>query len=149
MANVENKQTTTTDKREWLETRPGERCLVRVSALETNGLYSYVEIVSSPGDATAMHVHEKEDEHILVLEGTARIAYGAEIYDVEAGEVTTLMRGIPHAWGNRAEAQLRLALVTTPGGIEEILGLLAKARPAEIPALLDRFHVKQIGPAPF
>ena len=39
-------------KKEWLETRPGEHCLIRVSARDTNGLYSLVEIVSDPGDGT-------------------------------------------------------------------------------------------------
>lgn len=154
MAHVGNKKTTADtsplrDKREWLETRPGERCLIHVSALETSGRYSFVEIESSPGDATTLHVHEKENEHIIVLEGTVSIAYGKEIFDAEAGEVATLMKGIPHAWGNRTEAPLRLAIIAFPGGIEEILGLLTKGSPAEFPELLERFHVKHLGPAPF
>jgi hypothetical protein len=33
---------------EWLQARPGERCLIRVSAAETNDAYSIVEIVSGP-----------------------------------------------------------------------------------------------------
>jgi len=37
---------------EWLQTRPGERCLIRVSAAATNGAYSLVEIVADPGDGT-------------------------------------------------------------------------------------------------
>jgi len=72
-----------------------------VSAADTNGVYSLVEIVSSPGDGTPLHVHDNEDEHIIVLEGTARIAYGDEVFDAEAGKAVTLLRKIPHAWGNR------------------------------------------------
>ena len=34
------------DQGEWLQTRPGERCLVRVQAAGTNGACSFVEIVS-------------------------------------------------------------------------------------------------------
>ena len=60
----------TTDKA-WLATRPGEHCLIRVFAKDTQGLYSVVEILSDPGDGTPLHVHEREDEHIAVLEGTA------------------------------------------------------------------------------
>jgi hypothetical protein len=37
---------------EWLQARPGERCLIRVSAAATNGAYSLVEIVADPGDGT-------------------------------------------------------------------------------------------------
>jgi quercetin dioxygenase-like cupin family protein len=136
-------------KGEWLQTRPGEHCLIRVSAKETHGLYSLVEIVSDPGDGTPMHGHEKEDEHIAVLDGTARIAYGDKVFDSQAGDVVTLRKGIPHAWGNRSSAQLRIAALVFPGGVEETLDLIAKANPADIPALAERFHVRNIGPAPF
>jgi uncharacterized cupin superfamily protein len=90
------------------------------------------------------------DEHIIVLEGTATVAYGGDvILDVRAGETAKLPRGVPHAWGNRTETELRMALICLPGGIEEILGAFAKADPAEIRRLLQHFNVKQIGPAPF
>jgi quercetin dioxygenase-like cupin family protein len=104
-------------KEEWLETRSGEHCLIRVSAKETQGLYSLVEIVSDPGDGTPMHIHQREDEHIAVLEGTARIAYGDRVFDSHVGDVATLRKGIPHAWGNRSRAPLRIAVLACPGGI--------------------------------
>ena len=53
------------DQGEWLQTRPGERCLIRVAAAETNGAYSVVEILSHSGDSTPIHVHQNEDEHFL------------------------------------------------------------------------------------
>jgi quercetin dioxygenase-like cupin family protein len=137
------------DGEEWLETRSGERCLIRLSAADTNGVYSLVEIVSSPGDGTPLHVHENEDEHIIVLEGTARIAYGDKIFDAEAGKVVTLLRKIPHAWGNRSNSQLRIAVVAFPGGVEEILRLIARSDEADLPALAERFGVRRVAPAPF
>jgi mannose-6-phosphate isomerase-like protein (cupin superfamily) len=154
MMKAKDRQTTinesyTQTKGEWLETRPGEHCLIRISAKDTQGLYSLVEIVSDPGDGTPMHVHEREDEHIAVLDGTARIAYGDKLFDSQAGEVVTLRKGIPHAWGNRSSAPLRIVVLASPGGVEEILSLIAKANPADIPALVERFHVRNIGPAPF
>ena len=136
-------------KKEWLETRPGEHCLIRVSAKDTHGIYSLVEIVSDPGDGTPMHVHETEDEHIAVLDGTARIAYGDKVFDGQAGDVVTLRKGIPHAWGNRTSAPLRIAVLASPGGVEEILNLIANGNQADVPALAERFHVRIIGPAPF
>jgi len=136
-------------KEEWLETRPGEHCLIRISTRETLGLYSLVEIVSDPGDGTPLHIHEREDEHVAVLEGTARIAYGDKVFDSQAGDVVTLRKGIPHAWGNRSGSQLRIAFLVLPGGCEEILELIAKARPADVPALAERFHIRVIGPTPF
>ena len=82
----------------WLETRPGERCLIRVPAADTNGTYSLTEIVSSPGDGTSLNIHQNEDEHLFVLEGTARIACGDKIFDAEAGKIVVLPKKIPHAW---------------------------------------------------
>jgi mannose-6-phosphate isomerase-like protein (cupin superfamily) len=136
-------------KGEWLETRPGEHCLIRVSAKETHGLYSLVEILSDPGDGTPMHVHEREDEHMAVLEGTARVAYGDKVFDSQAGDVVTLRKKIPHAWGNRSSAPLRIAFLVTPGGCEEVMDLIAKDGPADIPPLAERFHIRVIGPTPF
>src|SRR3984957_21032710 len=73
------------DKSEWLQTRPGERCRIRISAADTNGAYSVVEIVSDARDGTPMHLHQIEDEHFIVLEGTARIASGGKTFDAAAG----------------------------------------------------------------
>jgi mannose-6-phosphate isomerase-like protein (cupin superfamily) len=134
---------------EWLETRPGEHCLIRVSAKDTHGLYSLVEILSDPGDGTPMHIHEREDEHIAVLEGTARIAYGDKVFDSHVGDVVTLRKGIPHAWGNRSSAPLRIAVLASPGGIEAILDLIVNANRADAAALAEKFHVRNVGPTPF
>jgi mannose-6-phosphate isomerase-like protein (cupin superfamily) len=85
------------DEGEWLQTRPGERCFIRVSAIDTNGAYSVGEIVSSPGDSTSMHVRQNEDEHILIVEGRARIACGDKTFDATAGEAVSLPKNIAHA----------------------------------------------------
>src|SRR5262249_38097238 len=84
------------EEADWLQTRPGERCLIRVPAVNTNGAYALVEIVSEPGDGTPLHVHRNEDEYLFVVEGTARFALGDKIFDAEAGTMVTLPRNIPH-----------------------------------------------------
>src|ERR1700731_3825936 len=104
---------------EWLQARPGEYFLIRIPSSATNGSYSVTEVVSSPGDSTPVHLHEKEDEHMLVVEGTARILYGDKTFDATAGTMVTLARGVPHAWGNPTDAPLRLMAIATPGGCEE------------------------------
>ena len=71
------------ERDDWLQTRPGERCLIRVPAADTNGVYSFVEIVSDPGDGTPLHVHQNEDEYLFVLEGTVRLALGRQ--DIRCG----------------------------------------------------------------
>jgi quercetin dioxygenase-like cupin family protein len=132
---------------EWLRARPGEQFSIRVPASATNGAYSITEIISSPGDSTPIHLHEKEDEHMLVLEGTVRVLYGDKTFDATAGTVISLDRGIQHAWGNPTDTPIRLIVTATPGGCEEALRLIAKGGDqVDILAIARRFSVKQLGP---
>jgi mannose-6-phosphate isomerase-like protein (cupin superfamily) len=131
---------------EWLQTRPGERCCIRVPAAATGGAYSVVEIVSSPGDSTPMHIHRNEDEHLVILEGTARIALGDKTFDAAAGTGVFLPRNIPHAWGNASKSPLRFLGVCTAGGVEEVLRLIARGEVSDLVALSAKFGVQIVGP---
>ncbi len=132
---------------EWLQSRPGERFSIRIPASATNGCYSVTEILSSPGDSTPIHLHEKEDEHILVVEGTARVLYGDKTFDATAGTVVSLARGIPHAWGNPTDTRLRLVTTAAPGGVEEVLRLIATSGDQlNLVAIADKYAVRLIGP---
>jgi mannose-6-phosphate isomerase-like protein (cupin superfamily) len=132
---------------EWLQARPGELFLIRIPSSATNGSYSVTEIVSNPGDSTPVHVHEKEDEHMLVVEGIARVLSGDRTFDAAAGTMVSLARGVPHAWGNPTETPIRLAITATPGGCEEALRLIATSGDRlDLRVIADRFAVRQIGP---
>jgi mannose-6-phosphate isomerase-like protein (cupin superfamily) len=131
---------------EWLQTRPGERCRIRISAADTNGAYSAVEIVSDAHDGTPVHIHQNEDEHFIILEGTARIASGDKTFDAVAGTALTLSKGIPHAWCNPSGSPLRMLVIASPGGIEAILPLIAKGGDIDIMALSEKFGVRNVGP---
>jgi mannose-6-phosphate isomerase-like protein (cupin superfamily) len=134
------------DQGEWLQTRPGERCLIRVAAAETNGAYSVVEILSQPGDSTSMHVHQNEDEHFLILEGTARVVRGDETFDALPGTTVALLRHIPHAWGNATNSTLRMIATCWPGGPEAILPLIARGGDIDVKTLGAEFGVRVVGP---
>jgi mannose-6-phosphate isomerase-like protein (cupin superfamily) len=134
------------DKSRWLQTRPGERCRIRISAADTNGAYSVVEIVSDPRDGTPKHIHQNEDEHFIILEGTARIVSGDKTFDAAAGTAVTLSKGVPHAWCNLSGSPLRMAVIVSPGGIEDILPLIAKGGDVDIKALSEKFGVRNVGP---
>jgi mannose-6-phosphate isomerase-like protein (cupin superfamily) len=95
--------------------KASERLSIRIPASATDGCYSVTEILSSPGDSTPVHLHEKEDEHNLVVEGTARVLYGDKTLDATAGTMISLTRGIPHAWGNPTDTPIRLVIMAAPG----------------------------------
>jgi quercetin dioxygenase-like cupin family protein len=134
------------DEAKWLTARPGERFCVRVPAAATDGAYSIVEIVADPGDSTPLHVHEKEDEYLLVLEGSARVVLGEQTIEATAGQTVEMKRGIPHAWGNPSDKPVRLLFTATPGGCEEALVIIAQGGEIDLPALAARFRVTHLGP---
>jgi mannose-6-phosphate isomerase-like protein (cupin superfamily) len=134
---------------EWLVARPGESACIRLPAAITEGMYSVVEIVSAPGDGTPLHVHRNEDEHMLVLEGTVRVARGDEIFDVTPGTALTLPRNVPHAWGNRSTSNVRMVFIAAPGGVEEALRLIAEKSDIDMQAFAKRFRVDVLGETPF
>jgi hypothetical protein len=43
------------------------------------------------------HIHNKEEDHFIVLEGTLDIAVGQRRWDAPAGTSVTVGRGVPHA----------------------------------------------------
>jgi mannose-6-phosphate isomerase-like protein (cupin superfamily) len=140
---------------EWRQTRPGEHCLIRISAADTRGAYSVVEIVADTRDGTPMHVHQNEDEHILILEGTARIVHGDKTFNADAGTSITLSKGIPHAWSNPSNSPLRMVVIASPGGCEEVLRSIAKAmtltswpsRKSSVFAISARYGPRKLVPA--
>jgi mannose-6-phosphate isomerase-like protein (cupin superfamily) len=131
---------------EWLQTRPGERCRIRTSAADTNGAFSVVEIISQPGDGTPVHIHRNEDEHFIILEGTARFLYGEKIFDAPAGTSVSASRNIPHAWCNPFNAPFRMVAIAAPGGCEEALRVIARGGDTDLLALAARLGVEVVGP---
>jgi len=129
---------------EWFESRPGERFRICTSAAQTNGAYSVVEIVAEHGYGTPVHIHENEDEHFVVVEGTASMVNGDQAFEATAGAAISLRKGIPHAWCNRSEAPLRLVITCVPGGIEESLRLSANG--VDVRAVAEQFAVRVVGP---
>jgi mannose-6-phosphate isomerase-like protein (cupin superfamily) len=134
------------DREEWLQTRPGERCLIRTSAADTRGDFSVVEIISQPGDGTPVHIHRNEDEHFIILEGAVRFRYGDKTFDAAAGTSVSGLRNIPHAWCNPFSSPFRMVVVASPGGCEEALRVIAKGGDVDKLALAARFRIEVVGP---
>ena len=102
-----NFQSVHDSKSEWFEITAGERFSIRVSSEETESAYTMLEVVADHRNGTPMHVHQNEDEHFIILEGTAHFAYGDKTVDAPAGANITVSKGIRHAWCNLSEGALR------------------------------------------
>jgi mannose-6-phosphate isomerase-like protein (cupin superfamily) len=141
-----NFQSVHDSKSEWSEITPGERFSIRVSSEETNSAYTMLEIVADHRNGTSMHVHQNEDEHFIILEGTARLAYGDKTVDAPAGTNITVSKGIHHAWCNLSESPLRMLVLFTPGGIDEMFRTTSNGGANNIADLLDKFGTRIVGP---
>src|SRR5215471_10837599 len=48
----------------------------KVKSKDTNGVFSVMEFVTPPGKGVALHVHEREDELVYLLEGEIEVTLG-------------------------------------------------------------------------
>src|SRR3954447_7333918 len=70
---------------------------VRVDAAASDGRLGMWESIELRGAALPMHVHDREDEQVVLLEGDVAWWVGDRVHHVSAGETLALPRGVPHA----------------------------------------------------
>ena len=131
----------------WLHTSPGERFKILTPARETDGAYTLLEVIADPQYGVPMHIHDNENEHFIVLEGTMRIANDNRTSEVGAGAAITVNKGVPHAWCNLSEVPLRLLVIFSPGNVEGLFREVAARQSDDIAAILQRFGCRIVGPA--
>jgi quercetin dioxygenase-like cupin family protein len=129
----------------WIEAIPGERVRIRISSKDVKGRYGVMESIAGPGSAAPMHTH-LEDEIFHVMEGTPTFALGENIFDAMPGAMIIIPAGVPHAWRNRTQADVRLVATFVPGGVEELFTKLAGVSPEQIGALAAKYGTIIVGP---
>jgi quercetin dioxygenase-like cupin family protein len=79
-----------------------------IHSSQTGKQLSNVEVAVAPKQmGPSPHVHENLDEMMYVLEGTATVMIGKEIYEVEAGGWNFRPRQIVHSFWNASDKPLR------------------------------------------
>jgi|SRR5882757_110181 len=131
---------------DWLQVVPGERFKVRASSDETNGRYSVLELVAAPGCGPPLHIHQDEDEHFVVLEGTVCFVCGDRTFDATAGTALTVPKGVRHTWANLSESDVRMLAAFAPGGFERCFHELAGAAADEFEAIVTAHGCLIVGP---
>lgn len=74
------------------------------------------EVIARPGGEPALHVHTREDETYVILEGELTFHRGGERLEAGPGDVVVLPRGVEHGFALRSP-EARLLVVCTPGGL--------------------------------
>ena len=136
----------------------GVRVVVHVDAEQSGGRLGVWESDEPRGVGLPLHVHTREDEQVVVLDGEILVRVGEATHRLTTGATLTLPRGVPHAH-LVTSAQARLLTIALPGGFERLFTELgAPALPGSaappIPdrearqAVLRRLGVDVVGPPP-
>ncbi len=76
-------------------------------AFETNSL---------PGQFVPVHIHPKQDEFILVLDGELDLKLDGNWSKARAGDLVRMPKGIPHGYFNKSDKPARALFWVSPAG---------------------------------
>jgi mannose-6-phosphate isomerase-like protein (cupin superfamily) len=92
--------------------------IIHLTGAQTGGALSLWEEIVAPGAGAPLHIHHREDEAFLVLEGRLRIWCAGAVHDLEPGAAIALPRGVPHRFENPGPGIARALVLCTPGGFD-------------------------------
>jgi len=105
---------------------PGRQIIeLKQDGTVTGGAFLLLEVITEPGGgAPQPHLHTREDETLLLLEGRVEVTIGDERRSVEPGDVVFFPRGVPHSFHNPGPATSRGIGVVAPSGLETFFRML-------------------------
>ena len=127
------------------------------TAGETGNTHFALEATEPPGGGPPLHIHTREDEFFLVLEGEITFYVDGTIIRQGPGGSAFVPRGTPHCFKNTSDSFARLLVLFTPGDIEGFFeyGALHNGQiPSEermlqrLNELAPEFGLEVLGPSP-
>jgi len=104
--------------------RLGNRYVVRSD--QSGGRFALIEHTIAPRSLAApVHTHRNEDEYSYVLSGRMGAMVGDDVIEAGPGELVIKPRGIPHAFWNAGDEEVRVLELISPGGFEQYFADLA------------------------
>jgi mannose-6-phosphate isomerase-like protein (cupin superfamily) len=124
---------------------PGFGAQYKLRSRDTGGLLSIVEHPFAVGIITAPHLHTREDEHSLVLEGEIGFRSDDSEKVLGPGGYIRKPRGQMHAMWNAGKVPGRIVEIIAPGGFEtyfaDLAALMAAdhSNPGDFTELADKY----------
>ena len=130
---------------------------IKARAADTRGALGLVEGSFYQGFGPPLHVHHREDEGMLMLDGEIRFRQDEREFTAGPGTLVWGPREVPHAF-KVLSATARALVIITPGGFEQMFadgGLRASDTPAPpvqeydpaaAIALAEKYGFEVIGP---
>lgn len=87
---------------------------------ETGGRYAQWDAIVPPGGGPPPHVHSREEEGFLVLEGQITFTLDGRKLVAGPGVFATVSPGTPHAFKNETDRPGGMIITVAPAGCEEM-----------------------------
>ena len=110
----------------------GGSATVRARTEETAGSLALLDITVPAKSGPALHIHAKEDELWVVLEGHLRFKADNEILQAPTGSIAFVPRGVPHCFQNTGDTDAHILIMFTPSGMERFFEEVATFPPGPI-----------------
>jgi quercetin dioxygenase-like cupin family protein len=101
---------------------------VRLDSARSDGSLDIVEVSARRGDMPPLHVHHREDEYFVVLEGEIALFTPGATRTLAEGDAAHAPRGVPHTYRIESE-EARWLAISNPSGFAAFV--TAVADPAE------------------
>lgn len=102
------------DSVESLKLFEGMTLKILLSSSDTNGLQAVFEDIVEPGVGPGRHIHHKQDETFIFLEGTFDVEIDEQLYRMSAGDTAFIPKGTIHGWKNVGNGIGRLRYIFSP-----------------------------------
>jgi quercetin dioxygenase-like cupin family protein len=101
---------------------------------ETDGKYAMWEAMVPPGGGPPPHVHSREEEAFLVLDGEITFTAGDQRIVATAGTFVNKPVGSLHSFKNASNQTARMIISVAPAGLEQMFFEVGQPmRPGETP----------------
>jgi len=94
----------------------GNSIIFKLTGEDTNGAIDLGLATTPPGGGTPLHVHHKDDEVFIVIEGDMEFAFNGEWQKAPAGTVVYGPKDVPHQFRNVGNTPSKHWVLTFPTG---------------------------------
>lgn len=90
------------------------------TAVKTDGKYAMWEAIVPPGGGPPPHIHSREEEGFVVLEGEITFQVGDKRIVAKAGTFANIPVGTTHSFKNESDGQAKMIITVAPAGLEQM-----------------------------
>jgi quercetin dioxygenase-like cupin family protein len=96
----------------------GSTLEILVDSVVSNGQVLIMRSNTARGSGVPVHVHQREDEIFLLLNGALTVWAGDQRWELSGGGVAFLHKGVPHTYFVTSDTATILEVIA-PGGLEQ------------------------------